>query len=524
VALQARDFDKIPDRLLYSLLAWQYRSFDGELRHLNDYFPRDAAKTGTVVDVGAWWGPWTYWLSRKADHVVTIEPVPHLAAFLRRVTADNVDLIETALSDRPGMTELYVPTGGSGSEGRSTVEPRVASGERSKVEVKLTPLDDLDLRDVVFIKIDVEGHELPVLRGAKRTLAEQRPVVLIEIEQRGDVAVRDVVDHLVEQGFQGWFRYERRWHPIEHFDVQAHQLRAQATVERRGYIANSLLGTSKYVNNFLFLPAGSPPPGSGKPRARTMAGHDDAASSVAMMRRDWEERAGSNPLYYIDARQREWTHADFYAGGPELVARFVDPALAELGVDPAGRRVLEIGCGMGRLFEGLSARFGDVWGIDISETMIAKGREHCPVAATWLLGDGRSLAGVDDDSVDHVISFEVFQHIPEREIIFSYLAECRRVLRPGGTLHVQLRCGSDSKAQAIVRALPRPLRVSVARALRAVRILPVVGDIDTWLGSIVAPNAAVEELTRLGFEGVAVLPDDVHVPGLGYSVVGRVPA
>jgi hypothetical protein len=67
VALQARVFDKIPDRLLYSLLAWQYRSFDGELRHLGDYFPRDAAKTGTVVDVGAWWGPWTYWLSRKAD-------------------------------------------------------------------------------------------------------------------------------------------------------------------------------------------------------------------------------------------------------------------------------------------------------------------------------------------------------------------------------------------------------------------------------------------------------------------------
>ena len=516
MALQARVFDKIPDRLLYSLLAWQYRSFDGELRHLNDYFPRNAAKTGTVVDVGAWWGPWTYWLSRKAEHVVTIEPVPHLAAFLRRVTADNVDLIETALSDRPGVTELFVPTGGSGSEGRSTVEPRVASGERSKVEVKLTPLDDLDLKDVAFIKIDVEGHELPVLRGAKRTLTEYRPVVLIEIEQRGDVAVRDVVDHLIEQNYQGWFRHDRRWNPIELFDVEVHQLRAQATVERRGYIANSVLGTSKYVNNFLFLPAGSPPPG---PRA---APHD-AVGSVAMMRRDWEERAGSNPLYYIDARQREWTHADFYAGGPELVARFVDPALVELGVDPGGRRVLEIGCGMGRLFEGLSTRFGDVWGIDISETMIAMGREHCPVAATWLVGDGRSLTGVDDDSVDHVISFEVFQHIPERAIIFSYLAECRRVLRPGATLHVQLRCGSDSKAQAVVRALPRPLRVSVARVLRAIRILPVVGDIDTWLGCIVAPNAAVDELTRLGFEDVAVLPDDVHVAGLGYSVVGRVP-
>jgi ubiquinone/menaquinone biosynthesis C-methylase UbiE len=178
---------------------------------------------------------------------------------------------------------------------------------------------------------------------------------------------------------------------------------------------------------------------------------------------------------------------------------------------------------MGRLFEGLAARFGDVWGIDISETMIAKGREHCPVSATWIVGDGRSLRGVDDDSVDHVISFEVFQHIPERAVIFSYLAECRRVLRPGATMHVQLRCGSDSKKQAIVRALPRPVRVMVARALRAVRILPVKGDIDTWLGCIVAPGAAVAELTRLGFTDVEVLPDDVHVAGLGYSVVARLP-
>ena len=133
MVLQTRIFDKIPDRLLYSLLAWQYRSFDAELRHLGDYFPRDAAKHGTVVDVGAWWGPWTYWLSRKAEHVVTIEPVPHLAEFLRKVVADNVQLIECALSERTGVTELFVPTGGSGSEGRSTVEARVASGSTERI-------------------------------------------------------------------------------------------------------------------------------------------------------------------------------------------------------------------------------------------------------------------------------------------------------------------------------------------------------------------------------------------------------
>jgi SAM-dependent methyltransferase len=255
-----------------------------------------------------------------------------------------------------------------------------------------------------------------------------------------------------------------------------------------------------------------------------MVGDDDAATSVARMRRDWEERAGSDPLYYIDSRQRDWTLADFYAGGPDLVSRFVDPALTALHVDPTGLRVLEIGCGMGRLFEGMSSRFGEVWGIDISETMIAKGREHCPVAATWLVGDGASLVGVADSSIDHVISFEVFQHIPERDVIYSYLAEARRVLKPGGTLHVQLRCGSDSKAQAVVRAQPRPVRTTVAKVLHAVRVLPVIGDIDTWLGCIVAPDDAAAEVRRLGFDDVSVIPDDVHVRGLGYSVIARIPS
>ena len=81
----------------------------------------------------------------------------------------------------------------------------------------------------------------------------------------------------------------------------------------------------------------------------------------------------------------------------ELALRITDPALERLGVDPAGKRVLEIGCGMGRLFPGLAERFDDVWGIDISSTMIARGRKHCPVQATWLIGDGRSLPGVKDD-------------------------------------------------------------------------------------------------------------------------------
>jgi SAM-dependent methyltransferase len=251
---------------------------------------------------------------------------------------------------------------------------------------------------------------------------------------------------------------------------------------------------------------------------------EPGGDSLAAMRRDWEARAAADPLFHINANQREWTVADFYRDGSEIVDRILDPVLERLRVDPTGGRVLEIGCGMGRLFPGLAARFADVWGIDISSTMVARGRKHCPVPATWLIGDGRTLRGVKDASVDHVLSFEVFQHIPDLEPILSYIAETRRVLRPGGTFQLQLRRASDTRAQAAFRTLPRSLRVSGARVLRTARVVPVVGDIDTWLGCIVDPVDAAAAAEAEGFVDVVVLPDAVHEPGMGYWLVGRAPA
>ena len=246
--------------------------------------------------------------------------------------------------------------------------------------------------------------------------------------------------------------------------------------------------------------------------------------AVARMRVDWEARAVDDPLYYIASSQRVWSLSEFYASGPLLVEQIVDPALALLGVDPAGLRVLEIGCGMGRLFGGLAQRFASVSGIDIAATMVEKGRAECPVDATWFVGDGCTLTGVEDESIDHVLSFEVFQHIPDRMAIFSYLAEIDRVLVPGGTFQVQLRKGSDTKSQAIVRAMPRPLRIASAKSLRAVGVLPVIGDIDSWLGAIMPSTDAEAEATRLGFVDVSLLADSVHHGDMGYWMVGRSPA
>lgn len=238
------------------------------------------------------------------------------------------------------------------------------------------------------------------------------------------------------------------------------------------------------------------------------------------MRSDWEQRALANPLYYVDATREEWTDKEFYARGRELVELVVDPAIAHLGIEPSGMRVLDIGCGAGRLAEGLAARFGEVWGLDISERMLGEARQRCPVKARWVLGDGTSLAGIPDESVDYAISYEVLQHVPHPSVAFSYVREVGRVLRPGGGFQLHLRSGSDSLRQQAVRSLPGPLRRLAGSVLEATGVVRIGGDIDTWLGCTISPASAIAEACDAGLDAES-LPDPMHNEGMGYWLVGR---
>jgi SAM-dependent methyltransferase len=242
---------------------------------------------------------------------------------------------------------------------------------------------------------------------------------------------------------------------------------------------------------------------------------------VTEMRRDWNERALSNALYAIDASRRKWTVDDFYSRGPELVGLIVDPVLARLGVNPSGGTILEIGCGIGRLFAPLSQRFSRIIGIDVSDKMIELGKELCSVPAIWIVGDGVSLKGIENDSVDHVLSYEVFQHIPQLTTIANYINEIARVLRPGATFQVHLRMGSDTGRQDLIRKMPRAGRLVFSRILKSIRVLPVKGDVDTWLGVIIPPGDYLDLSRAAGFVDLEILPDDLHAPGMGYWIIGR---
>jgi hypothetical protein len=112
------------------------------------------------------------------------------------------------------------------------------------LSVPVAPLDAFDLRDVSFIKIDVEGHELEVLRGARGTIKREAPNVLIEVEQRQlDHPMQTVFDLLEGWGFRGFFLKGRQLLPLSEFSLPLHQRASGGEAVPR-----------EYINNFIFRP------------------------------------------------------------------------------------------------------------------------------------------------------------------------------------------------------------------------------------------------------------------------------
>ena len=138
-----------------------------------------------AIDVGAHLGDVTRQIRQSAPEgrVLAIEPLPHLASDLRRSFGDDVIVEQCALTDgEPSEVEFLHVVNNPGYSGLKERDyPEAPDFER--LRVKTERLDDLVERHGLaprFIKIDVEGAELLVLRGARRTIEKYKPVIVVE--------------------------------------------------------------------------------------------------------------------------------------------------------------------------------------------------------------------------------------------------------------------------------------------------------------------------------------------------------
>jgi ubiquinone/menaquinone biosynthesis C-methylase UbiE len=158
------------------------------------------------------------------------------------------------------------------------------------------------------------------------------------------------------------------------------------------------------------------------------------------MRADWNARAKEDAGYYVAFASRGQSDDEFFATASDTV-RDLEGELRRVPAElRASWKALEIGCGPGRLMRPLGKHFAEIYGVDISDEMIALAREKLRDVpnAHPVLCDGSRLTMFADESIDFVYSYAVFQHIPSRDVVLEYLREVHRVLKIGGLARLQL--------------------------------------------------------------------------------------
>lgn len=237
--------EKTAPKLLYEYQIRRTRNSEPEINLL----PTLCNRGKVSIDVGANRGLYSYHMLPHSSAVLAFEPLPLMQRRLRTHLGKRIAIYPVALSDHDGECEIRLP---KGNHSWATIDPQNTLSLASDVEIEVIKvatrrLDSYGLGGVGFIKIDVEGHEEGVLRGAAETIARSKPTLLIEIEERHNAgSIERVAGFLKGLGYRGYFFDAGILKPMEEFELSKDQ--PITNVEVSGKVG-------RYINNFIFKPS-----------------------------------------------------------------------------------------------------------------------------------------------------------------------------------------------------------------------------------------------------------------------------
>lgn len=233
-------------RFIWRAMRSRYRDHAAELTTIRRHIDPE----GIACDVGANKGSFLFWLSRWAGQVVAFEPQQELASYLLRVCSAtglrNVKVESKAVYSSSGESVLFIPHGHQ--PGASLVRESMPTERIDTVSVPMVSLDDYfgPQQRISVIKIDVEGAEVAVFKGAERILRHSRPLLVFECEGRNlqGCTMQDVFAYLAAFGYEGSFINRGRVCPLASFREGVHQRRTGKWFWKR----------ADYCPNFIFTP------------------------------------------------------------------------------------------------------------------------------------------------------------------------------------------------------------------------------------------------------------------------------
>ena len=159
-----------------------------------------------VIDIGSNVGNHAYFFKNicNSNRVICFEPLPDNFELLK-INCSNCELHQVGLSSNETKGYIQITEPIDSNSGTAKISD-------SGIEIDLKTLDSYNLNDVSFIKIDVEGHELEVIKGAKNTINYSKPDILVETHL--GINIEDVMSLLPKE-----YVYEKITHET-HYLIQ----------------------------------------------------------------------------------------------------------------------------------------------------------------------------------------------------------------------------------------------------------------------------------------------------------------
>ena len=190
-----------------------------------------------AIDVGVYRGLYTYKLSKHFKKVISFEPNPLIFEDLNKnlkKLSNNIEIYNYALSDNDGFAKLKIPNRRTSffdrnyeeiyKLGAATIHKSNNLTDYKSFNVKKRKLDNLidNSIKVGFIKIDVEGHESEVIDGANNIITSNKPVLLVEIEEKH--TKKPIIETIHKIKNFGYNCYQLRKNEISEFDLENHNV------------------------------------------------------------------------------------------------------------------------------------------------------------------------------------------------------------------------------------------------------------------------------------------------------------
>lgn len=207
----------------------------------------------SILDIGCHIGEFIYVGSKQisADHFYAFEP--NTSSFVKlKKTFPKSHIYNLAISNKNGILKFKIPEiKGKAVITRGTLEVDFVEQDETdsrinEVQAKTldTFLNENPIPEIGLIKIDVEGHEMSVIEGAKNTIKKHKPVIIAELEQRHYKENLNLIIDRVKGDFYKCF----------YFDVRKKAfIEVSNNVESIQLLKYHMVNPALYINNFIFI-------------------------------------------------------------------------------------------------------------------------------------------------------------------------------------------------------------------------------------------------------------------------------